>query len=343
MATEADKTPQKEDGPEVYQYKAPWPVYSINWSRKATKPFRAAIGSFVEEYCNKIRVVALDEEKQELVMHSQVEHPYPATKIMWLPDEEDTRPDLFASTGDYLRIWKVEEDSTTMECLLNNNKSSEFCAPLTSFDWSLADPNRIATSSIDTTVTIWDIQAQRSIGRASGEVKTQLIAHDQEVYDVAFSGSANVFASVGADGSVRMFDLRNLDHSTIIYEDVKHTPLLRLSWNLCDPNYIAFLAMDSNEVIILDIRVPCTPCARLVKHTSACNGMAWAPHSKGYICTAADDEQAVIWDVQSIPKKTPKPILAYGAGGPINQVQWSSTRPNWIAISYDDNVELLRV
>ena len=36
-----------------------------------------------------------------------------------------------------------------------------------------------------------------------------------------------MFASVGADGSVRMFDLRHLEHSTIIYEDPMHTPLLR--------------------------------------------------------------------------------------------------------------------
>ena len=77
------------------------------------------------------------------------------------------------------------------------------------------------------------------MGRTSGEVKTQLIAHDQEVYDVAFGDNTNVFASVGADGSVRLFDLRNLDHSTIVFEDSTQTPLLRLSWNLCDPNYMA--------------------------------------------------------------------------------------------------------
>lgn len=28
-----------------------------------------------------------------------------------------------------------------------------------------------------------------------------------------------------------MFDLRHLEHSTIIYEDAAHTPLLRLAWN----------------------------------------------------------------------------------------------------------------
>ena len=42
-------------------------------------------------------------------------------------------------------------------------------------------------------------------------VRTQLIAHDKEVFDIAFSragGGRDIFASVGADGSVRMFDLR---------------------------------------------------------------------------------------------------------------------------------------
>ena len=52
----------------------------------------------------------------------------------------------------------------------------------------------------------------------------------------------------GADGSVRMFDLRHLEHSTIIYEDPQHHPLLRLSWNKQDPNYLATMAMDAVEV-----------------------------------------------------------------------------------------------
>lgn len=45
-----------------------------------------------------------------------------------------------------------------------------------------------------------------------------------------------------------MFDLRHLEHSTIIYEDPNHTPLLRLAWNKQDPNYLATIAMDALEV-----------------------------------------------------------------------------------------------
>lgn len=84
-------------------------------------------------------------------------------------------------------------------------------------DWNTISPALIITSSIDTTCTVWDIPTLTA--------KTQLIAHDKEVYDVRFmSNSVDVFASCGADGSVRMFDLRSLEHSTIIYEPTVGKP-----------------------------------------------------------------------------------------------------------------------
>ena len=43
---------------------------------------------------------------------------------------------------------------------ITQTKSSEYCAPLTSFDWNDHDPKRIGASSIDTTVTIWDIEVR---------------------------------------------------------------------------------------------------------------------------------------------------------------------------------------
>lgn len=138
-------------------------------------------------------------------------------------------PDLVATAGDYLRLWRVTDSEVRQECMLNNvysiimyvnissptfilqNKNSEFCAPLTSFDWNETDPNILGASSIDTTCTIWGLETGQVIGKVSGSVKTQLIAHDKEVHDIAFTragGGRDLFASVGSDGSVRMFDLR---------------------------------------------------------------------------------------------------------------------------------------
>ncbi len=115
--------------------------------------FRLAIGSYVEQYSN---VVAIIKKKEgDLFQAAEFDHPYPCTKVMWSPDVRLGATDLLATTGDYLRLWSVGEDaagnmSVHKEALLNNNKTSEYCAPLTSFDWCEAD-SIVATSSIDTT------------------------------------------------------------------------------------------------------------------------------------------------------------------------------------------------
>jgi hypothetical protein len=51
-------------------------------------------------------------------------------------------------------LWRL----ATLRLPALQNKNSEFCAPLTSFDWNETDPKRLGTSSIDTTCTIWDIE-----------------------------------------------------------------------------------------------------------------------------------------------------------------------------------------
>ena len=65
---------------------------------------------------------------------------------MWIPDSKAIFPDLLATSGDYLRVWRAGEPETRLECLLNNNKNSDFCAPLTSFDWNEVDPNLLGTN-----------------------------------------------------------------------------------------------------------------------------------------------------------------------------------------------------
>lgn len=361
---------------EIYTYSAPWTVYAMSWSRRydPTSQFRLAIGSYVEQYSNTVHIVKKQKDtaavaavhpaiplgggvgvgggddtlykEQSLYKAGEFDHPYPCTKIMWSPDSRNlSSKDLLATTGDYLRIWNVLDDvsgagagmvTPKKECLLNNNKTSEYCAPLTSFDWNEADPNIIGTSSIDTTCTIWDVETQSA--------KTQLIAHDREVFDLAFARGKDVFASVGADGSVRMFDLRSLEHSTIIYESPNLDALLRLEWNKQDPNYLATFMVDSRRTIILDIRVPSIPVAELGGHLGCVNAAAWAPHSSCHICTAGDDSQALIWDLSQMPKRPVEdPILAYNAPGEVNNLQWSASQPDWVSIAFGDRLQILRV
>jgi len=72
---------------EIYKYLAPWTVYAMNWSVRKDKRFRIAIGSFIEDYRNKVQIIQLDEDRGDFVMKSSFEHPYPPTKMMWIPDQ----------------------------------------------------------------------------------------------------------------------------------------------------------------------------------------------------------------------------------------------------------------
>lgn len=371
-----------EQKKEIYTYKAPWSVYSMAWSNRAhaSSQYRLAVCSFVEKYSNQVQIISRDSSDgagtdEEMIMLDRqqkqtgedlkdgegendfycdctFDHPYPCTKVMFAPQDYNigsSTEDLLATTADYLRIWSLKEShsssssqqsSTSLvaekSALLNNQKSSEYCAPLTSFDWNAYDPNMIATCSIDSTIIVWDLDTKKA--------KTQLIAHDKEVFDVAFAPrNKDVFASVGADGSARMFDLRSLEHSTIIYESPNFDPLLRLSWNNYDPNYIATFTGNSNRTTILDIRLPSIPVAQLGGHMANINALSWAPHSSCHICTVGEDRQALIWELTKL-KHSPMedPILAYNADGEINNLLWSSSHSDWIAIAFDDKVQMCK-
>ena len=169
-------------------------------------------------------------------------------------------------------------------------------APLTSFGWNSIDPQRIVTSSIDTTCTVWNIITQTAV--------TQLIAHDREVYDVAWlPGSTDIFTSVGADGSLRAFDLRSLEHSTILYETsagksraaaaAQGSPstrgsaaLLRIAFNPSDANYMATFHLDSADVQMLDMRSPGQPVAELRAHQGEVNAIGWGK-SESHLLSSA--------------------------------------------------------
>ena len=256
--------------------------------------------------------------------------------MLWSPDATSSSNDLIATTGDFLRLWKIEEQQASLECLMNTNRTSETCAPLTSADWNNTDPNIVGTCSIDTTCTIWDLNKPQ-------QPRTQLIAHDAEVFDMAFGHGVNVFASVGADGSVRMFDLRYLDSSTIVYESPNLNPLMRVAWNQKDSNYIATVQADSAVTVILDIRVPSAPVAELTAHEASVNGVVWSPHSASHLCSISEDNRALIWDISAIPKAIDEPVLSYTASAEINSVDWSRTKEQWVAVTVNDTAHLLQI
>jgi WD repeat-containing protein 68 len=287
----------------------------------------------------------------EFTKIAEATHSYPVTRLLWEPPSSQKQStDLLATSGDHLRLWSLPSETPTSHsnsitgrstreapmakltplALLSNSKTPDHTAPLTSLDWNTVSPSLIITSSIDTTCTIWDIPSLTA--------KTQLIAHDKEVYDVRFcANSVDVFVSCGQDGSVRMFDLRSLEHSTIIYEPTGkeergiypssvHTPiqdtnknpdlnggrmsptlaqqtmshpppLLRLATSPHETHLLATFAQDSNIIRILDVRQPGQALLELKGHGGNLSCVEWSPVRRGCLASGGDDCQVLIWDL----------------------------------------------
>jgi len=339
----------------VLHYEAPWPVYALDWC-KTTAPgqqirprsaFRLGIASFTEDYRNRIAVVGLQDERvlvednypdySDFVTLAEAHHGYPAASLQWQPSsapsfawsQKSVATELLATTGDALRVWEYMSDGPVTgssyvgrtgsgagsrlqlkTCLSGQSKvqNQNSSAPLTNFSWNEKAPSLVVTSSIDTTCTVWNIDTSQAI--------TQLIAHDREVYDVAWlPGSTDIFVSVGADGSLRAFDLRSLEHSTILYETPAPKsvipppvspspsarpltqPLLRICFNPHDSNYMATFHVDGTNVQILDMRSPGQPVMELTAHQAPVTAARWSTSERPLLATAGDDCQLLLWDL----------------------------------------------
>ncbi|KAI4160420.1 MAG: hypothetical protein LQ342_005744 [Letrouitia transgressa] len=336
-------------------YLATWPVYAFDWCKWPVQQQNAgdsagkiALGSYVEDGHNFIQILdsVITPEPDEsspdapqygldFVKTAEATHAYPVTRILWEPASSQKKStDLLATSGDHLRLWslpaqpsynpsnsisrssnsnQITPQKLTPLALLSNSKSPEHTAPLTSLDWNNVSPSLIITSSIDTTCTIWDIPTLTA--------KTQLIAHDKEVFDVRFcANSVDVFVSCGADGSVRMFDLRSLEHSTIIYEPSEKNdkstsspgnlsptaaqqtisyppPLLSLAASPHDAHLLATFSQDSNSIRILDVRQPGQALLDLRGHSAPINCIEWSPSRRGTLASGGDDSLVLIWDL----------------------------------------------
>lgn len=151
------------------------------------------------------------------------------------------------------------------------------------------------------------------------------------------AGSVDTFVSCGADGSVRMFDLRSLEHSTIIYEPSEKNdkgkirvenclqqfvsrkadtsskpptpttqqgqtlppapPLLRIAASPHDSHLLATFASEANVIRVLDSRQPGQALLELHGHAGQINTVEWSSNRRGMLASGADDCQILYWDL----------------------------------------------
>lgn len=292
---------------------------------------RLAISSMEKSLHNKIEILDFIENDLKMVYQQKME--YPCTKLIWSPKVSE--PSILAVSDECIQLYNYDEQDKTLKFKTKlANKKSKYCGALTSFDWNTVNNSLLGTASIDTTCTIWDLN--------KCSIKTQLIAHDKEVFDIQFDRDENTFISGGADGSVRLFDLRNLNHSTIIYETKGCTPINKLAWNLQNKNLIAALSMDKNVIYLFDSRANSNISMDEINlHKEPVTGIVWAPDNQSQLCSVSEDSTVVISNVQNEFYEQNNNV-SYNAPSLINNVDWCRNFPEWIGITFKKRVQLLR-
>jgi len=310
----------------IYDYSTNMKLYGIAF-QKGNCP-RLAVSSLEKRLDNKIEILELVDNELKNVYEQMVG--YPCTKLLWSPTGK--KSSLLAFSSDCIQIYDYSEEKQVLsfQTRLHNIKS-QYCGPLTSFDWNTVNESLLGTASIDNTCTIWDLNKQT--------IKTQLIAHDKEVFDIQFGNDENTFISCGADGTVRLFDLRNLDHSTIIYEN--EGCINKIAMNLQEPNFIVALCLEKNTIYIFDSRVNSNVYMDEINlHKEPVTGCMWAPDNQTQLCSVSEDCNVIISNIGN--ELAQNNNVSYTAPAPINNVDWCKNFPEWIGITFQDRVQLLR-
>ena len=220
----------------------PYKPFALSFSSPFAKESRLAICSFEQSTHNAIRVFRMI--GPSIIHESEVNITLPQTCCMFSPNghlKDDN--DLLIVGGDTLKLFTTTMNGITINQEMNVNQDKE---PLTSIDWSLIENSFIIVGSTDCTATAIDINTM--------QVATKIIAHDHPVHDLKFCGPSSAFTTAGFDGSLRLFDLRDLQTSLILYQAAK--PLVRVSVSTLDPTKIVTFSRGSNIPIVLDSRKP---------------------------------------------------------------------------------------
>lgn len=269
---------------------------------------RLAVGGYSDHGPTSVEILNGDN-----AVYKSIQATFPITGVDWSHQ-------LIGTTSEKLRIY----DEELREIWSVSASSSSGPPPLTSLDWNKSSPQWILTSSVDTTCTLWDLSSQKP------SAHTRLIAHDAEVLDVKFlTGSATLFGSCSTDGSLRLFDLRNLNQSTIAYEPgpTEKLPLLRMGVSQSNPNYISLVQGFSSDVVIVDLRNVGSPLA-VVTTTDAVVSAQWHPFSD-VLMTATSNGVVSLFDINT-SVEVPSQICSVAHG--INSGAWNS-RGNTCAVA----------
>ena len=187
-------------------------------------------------------------------------------------------------------------------------------------DWSRKSPGRLASGDCDGNIFVWDVDnaaaaaalsplsSSSSSSSSSRDMSavwkvdgtSAYTSHAGSVEDVQWSpNEANVFASCGVDGTVRIWDTRARGASGCKLTTTAHTCDVNvISWS----GLVSFLLLsgaDDGSFKIWDLRnfKAASPVANFTWHKQPITSIEWAPDDENTLCVASSDGSVSVWDM----------------------------------------------
>jgi histone-binding protein RBBP4 len=221
-------------------------------------------------------------------------------------------------------------------------------------EWNALEEGRLATASADTTVNVYDLNADLDLCGTRPTVDIGPLAtlkgHTDAVEDLSWHPQhSTVLASAGFDKAVRVWDLRSANvcrQDGVIHRDFVHG----IDFHPTALFVFATCAAD-NSVRVWDMRKLSEPAAELVGHLGPVHGVKWAPFSDGVLMSYGADRQVICWDISKIGQhiegddQHAPPEMVFRHTGHTAQVREASWAPfsedEWTVASVDDNNTLM--
>jgi histone-binding protein RBBP4 len=170
--------------------------------------------------------------------------------------------------------------------------------------------------------------------------------HGDVVGDVCWHASnPNMFASVGDDGKLLIWDSRQADAT--LRCSAHSGQINSVGFNPFSEHLIATAASDKT-VALFDIRKIGVKVYSLLGHSSEVVQLSWSPHNEAVLASSATDRRVHIWDLSRIGQELSledsgdgAPELLFVHGGHTAKVSDFSWNPNdpWVMASVaEDNI-----
>lgn len=230
---------------------------------------------------------------------NEIEHVYTYKGHARSVDCASVKSDLVA-TGSYdhlLKIWSlVDSDATQGEnsaakcsklrspviTLEGHKEAITGCAWMSSEDAS--DIANVATSSLDNTVRIWDVEL--------GEVKTTLTSN-RSILAVCYSPLTSLLVTASCDRHIRLWDHRQSQGSQVKSVYSSHTGWVSsVAWSVSDPNLFVSGSYD-NSVKQWDARSTSAPLYDMLGHQEKVLTVNWS--NANYMVSGGVDNQIKVF------------------------------------------------